>query len=40
MAILNDNIKKEFVEKMRLKDNEIDDYCFVLNYPSLVPDEH
>lgn len=33
---LNDSIKKDFVEKMRLRDNEINDYCFVLNFPSLV----
>jgi hypothetical protein len=38
MAIINENIRKEFLEKMRLKDNEIDDYCFVLNFPSLVSD--
>jgi len=33
---INDSIKKDFVEKMRLRDNQINDYCFVLNFPSLV----
>jgi hypothetical protein len=33
---INDSIRKDFVEKMRLRDNQINDYCFVLNYPSLV----
>ena len=33
MTKINETIKKEFVEKMRKKDNEINDYCFVLNFP-------
>ena len=33
---INESIKKDFVEKMRLVDNEINDHCFVMNFPSLL----
>jgi len=36
IARINESIKKDFVERMRLRDNEINDYCFSLNFPSLV----
>jgi hypothetical protein len=34
MMKINESIKTDFVEKMRMRDNEINDYCFVLNYPA------